>query len=315
MRKETLDKYISGEASENDNIEIMKWLEENPANEKELLSRRKIHNISIWNGNKEMKLFSKQKQTKKEFNTRRLVSTFSKVAAVFILCFIAYNYFSGDFRQGQIKMNSVEVPIGEQTELVLADGTKVWLNSKTVLRFPEHFSGNNRTVEIDGEGYFDVVKDKRHPFIVETPKYDIKVLGTIFYVKAYSAQEKFTAALLEGAIELSDKDQNQLFSLEPQEMVSDKNGALEKSTFDDFNQFLWKDGIISFNNESFEDIIDVLEKYYDVSITINDSIQDYRITGKFRIEDGVEHILNVLQLNYKFQYKTEKADAKNILIF
>ena len=106
-------------------------------------------------------------------------------------------------------MQTVIVPAGQRAELLLADGTKVWLNSRSKLKFPDRFQKDARKVELDGEGYFEVTHQEEAPFTVHTSKYDVKVLGTEFNVKAYKDKEQFETSLLKGSVEVSNANKSQ----------------------------------------------------------------------------------------------------------
>ena len=177
-------------------------------------------------------------------------------------------------------MQTIHVPAGQRAEVILADGTHVWLNSRSTLKFSEQFSANTRNVELDGEGYFSVQHNEKSPFTVQTPKYTIQVLGTEFNVKAYHNSPLFETALIKGSVEIT---------------------------------FKWKEGLFCFENESIQDLIDKLQLYYDIQIDVQrPSLLQYRYSGKFRIKDGVEHVLKVLQLKHKFTYT--KNEEENLII-
>ena len=209
-------------------------------------------------------------------------------------------------------MQTIHVPAGQRTELILTDGTKVWLNSKSTFSFPNIFSEKNRNVSLDGEGYFDVTNNKKQPFIVSTLKYDIKVWGTQFNVIAYSASNIFETSLLKGSIELLNPGTDKGVLILPNERIFLNADHLVRAPISNYNHFLWKDGIISFDNESFPEMITKLELYFDLQIiNKNKTILRNRYTGKFRTKDGVEHILKVLQLSNRFRYKID--DKFNII--
>lgn len=209
-------------------------------------------------------------------------------------------------------MQTIFVPPGQRAELTLTDGTKVWLNAKTTFTFPDKFTANNRRVTLDGEGYFDVTKNPEKPFIVNTERYDIKVMGTEFNVTAYSGSSVFETSLLKGAVEVFSPAKNTKVSLEPHMRTYEENGILKKDTIEHENYFLWKEGLICFYDEPVDKMIKKLQLYYDVKIDVqNKTLLNNRYSGKFRTKDGVEHVLKVLQLNNKFSY--EKDNDRNLI--
>ena len=181
------------------------------------------------------------------------------------------------------------------------------------MTFPGSFKGDIRNVKLDGEGYFAVTKNVEQPFIVETNKCNVKVLGTEFNVMAYAADSVWETSLLEGAVEiLVPGSNNSGMRLEPNTMASLKGNRLVKGHIKEADYFLWREGLLCFNDISVRDMIEKLKLYYGVDIVVNNTrILKNRYTGKFRTKDGVEHVLKVLRLNNKFTYT--KDDETNVI--
>jgi ferric-dicitrate binding protein FerR (iron transport regulator) len=309
MDTDLLIKYMNGECSDQEKITIINWLDSDPKHMSEFMALRKLNDISIWQTTAtENKKVKKSKPSLKQWYIEVL-----KYAAILLIAFIScYCFFSNPEQEIQTVMQTIDVPAGQRVKVTLVDGTTVWLNAKTKLTFPNQFSENVRNVTIDGEGFFDVSHNESKPFIVNTDKYNIKVLGTKFNLMAYSEKEIFKTSLLEGAVEILYPGCTKGINIKPNEQISLKNNQLVISPISCMNHFLWKDGIISFNNESFPEMAEKLELYFDLKIEIkNDKILNYKCTGKFRTKDGVEHILKVLQLSNKFRYSID--DKLNII--
>jgi ferric-dicitrate binding protein FerR (iron transport regulator) len=223
--------------------------------------------------------------------------------AIFVSRFIFPEVKSVD----TVAMQSLYVPAGQRAEITLEDGTKVWLNANTTLTFPNQFSGETREVSINGEGYFDVVSNKLKPFIVKTNKYNVKVWGTKFNVMAYSSNGNFETALFEGSVEVLKTGVEKGMLIKPDQRIFEEKEQLTIAPITDLNHQLWKEGIISFEDESFTELVNKLQLYFDMKIEVkNDKILSYHCTGKFRTKDGVEHILKVLQLRNKFNYTIDE---------
>lgn len=302
-----LIKYIKGEATLEEKRQVIHWLDADPSHMKEYLSMRKLYTISLWS------IQTETKTTEKKYFLHTYLQEFIKVAAVLILVFLgSYLFLKQD--DSNVHLQTVFVPEGQRVEVILADGTRAWLNSNSTLRFPQHFDEKHRDVELDGEGYFEVVRQGKVPFTVKTNKYNVKVLGTEFNLKAYKDCEQFETSLVKGSVEVYDVTNKDQVLLEPNEMVYVKNGALIKTKLSNTDQFLWKDGIFAFEDETIESLIQKIELYYDMKITLKTStLKDSRYSGKFRFKNGVEHILKVLQLRHKFKYKYDKDG--NIFIY
>lgn len=309
MNPNLLQKYIAGDATPEEKKEIVRWLEADKKNRKEFLALRKIYDFSIWQDS------SSSVDTPKGQKSSRyvLIREITKVAAIFLLAFVSvYLLLEEKNELPDVAMQTVFVPAGQRAELTLTDGTQVWLNAKTTFTFPNHFTDKNRTVKLDGEGYFKVTRNTKKPFTVQTAQYDITVLGTEFNVMAYSGTPSFETALIKGAVEVSSAGNGQKISLKPHTRAYRENGLLKKDSIENTDHFLWREGIISFDNEPVEKMIEKLQLYYDVTIQVkNKELFKNSYSGKFRIKDGVEHVLKVLQLNNKFLY--DKNDDLNLI--
>ncbi|GKG72398.1 anti-sigma factor [Parabacteroides goldsteinii] len=312
MNQELLNKYIAGDATPEEKEEVARWLDADKKNMKEFLALRKLYDISIWQQEQTPVAKDNLSLGNKRWTLRSASFELAKVAAIFILAFtIVYSFLINEDNDSA-KMQTIFVPPGQRAELTLTDGTKVWLNAKTTFTFPDKFTANNRRVTLDGEGYFDVTKNPEKPFIVNTERYDIKVMGTEFNVTAYSGSSVFETSLLKGAVEVFSPAKDTKVSLEPHMRTYEENGILKKDTIEHENYFLWKEGLICFYDEPVDKMIKKLQLYYDVKIDVqNKTLLNNRYSGKFRTKDGVEHVLKVLQLNNKFSY--EKDNDRNLI--
>lgn len=308
MKNDLLQKYISGEASEAEKKQVTEWVQESPDNMREYLAQRKLYDIALW----QSKTMEEKPQNKRKiFTLRSAVYSMTKIAAMIAIVFLIAHYWKNKDTE-KISYQSIYVPAGQRAELTLADGTKVWLNSRSSLKFPTNFQGKSRNVILDGEGFFTVAKNKEVPFIVKTKKYDVKVLGTEFNILAYSTDSIWETSLLEGSVEIQTNGKREL-RLEPNTMVRLQGNSLVKQHIKKMEYFRWREGLICFDNISVKEMIEKLKLYYGVDIVINNQeILGNRYTGKFRARDGIEHVLKVLQLNNRFTY--EKDDETNKII-
>lgn len=311
MNPELLQKYIAGNATEAEKQRVTKWIQENPENMREYMAQRKLHDMVLW---RTEPVAEENSRERKHFSLRGVCMEAAKIAAVLAIVLLGTHYWTGKHQVPEDKTwQSIYVPAGQRAELMLADGTKVWLNSRSTLTFPGSFKGDIRNVKLDGEGYFAVTKNVEQPFIVETNKCNVKVLGTEFNVMAYAADSVWETSLLEGAVEiLVPGSNNSGMRLEPNMMASLKGNRLVKGRIKEADYFLWREGLLCFNDISVRDMIEKLKLYYGVDIVVNNTrILKNRYTGKFRTKDGVEHVLKVLKLNNKFTYT--KDDETNVI--
>lgn len=306
--EELLQRYIKGEASDDEKIRVVVWLDENPDHMHEYMVLRKLYDITLWNDKIKHAAIIKAKK----IPLRRIGFEVLKIASVFLIAFIGvHQLFNKEIPAP--KMQTIHVPAGQRVELTLSDGTEVWLNSSSRLTFPSYFMADSRKVELDGEGYFTVTHNASSPFIVQTEKYAIRVLGTEFNVKAYRGSNSFETALLNGSVEILTPHTNKKVKVTPDEMAVLRAGKLVTQKIPDKNYFKWKEGIFCFENESVASLMEKLQLYYDVDIDVQSkALLKDRYSGKFRMKDGIEHVLKVLQLKYKFSYT--KDDEKNLIV-
>lgn len=193
---------------------------------------------------------------------------------------VSYEKLKTEEEDVKISYNTLKIPRGGEYIMMLNDGTKVWINSETEIKFPVVFPKNERRVIIKGEAYFDVVKDGR-PFIVSTGKMNVKVLGTEFNVRSYSDEKSIHTTLVEGKVQIDIK--NKKLVLEPGEQaiyeVNNPKG-LSKRKVDVSKYIAWKDGRFIFEDERLEDIMKQVERWYDVNVFyMNDDLKDIKFRG------------------------------------
>jgi transmembrane sensor len=304
MNKELLIKYIEGDCTAREKVDITNWLDSDQDNMREYLALHKLHDIIIWQTSPITQFERKPKEQTFFRSLKSVYIEVIKIAAILVVAIIGSRFlFPGRMADNPVVMQTLNVPAGQRAEITLEDGTKVWLNSKSILTFPNQFTGDTREVNLDGEGFFDVTSSKSKPFLVKTEKFDIKVWGTKFNLMAYSGQGLFETSLLEGSVEVLKSGSHKGVLIRPDERIFLKDNHLVVSPIEHINYFLWKDGIISFEDESFPELVKRLELCFDLKIEVkNEKILSYHCTGKFRTKDGVEHILKVLQLSNKFRY-------------
>lgn len=209
--------------------------------------------------------------------------------------------------------NTVAVPRGGQYQLILADGTQVWLNAASSLRFPVAFTGNERIVELEGEGYFEVAKDAARPFAVRTKRADVQVLGTHFNICAYP-EEDWKTTLLEGKVRVVGAGSRQLATgnetaqqstiLTPgqqaiiaasQAAQSKQSSSILVQTADIDEAIAWKEGYFQFNDASVTAIMQQVSRWYDVDIVYKDSVSRARFNGRINRAIRLSGVVNALK--------------------
>ncbi|MEG0038647.1 MAG: FecR family protein [Bacteroides sp.] len=297
MDQHTLFKYFKGNATIDEEKQILDWVDASNDNRKSFQKERMLYDIALFSSDK-------QQQKQKRIRIFSLLQWSTRIAAVAVLV-IGIVFFVREYRYNQIaQLQTVTVPAGQRAQITLADGTKVWLNSKSTLTYASNFGREERNVELDGEAYFEVAKNKKIPFYVNTEKNKVRVVGTSFNVCAYSGTNEFETTLVEGIVDIylagNDKP---ITRLTKDEFFGEYNGKYKKTVLSSYEYLRWKEGLYCFDDSSFSCILTRLEKYYNVNITVkNPKVLDYRCTGKFKEQDGIEHILKVIQKDHKFGY-------------
>lgn len=311
MEKDTLYKFFAGLASDKEKITIKSWLEEDAANQRVLLKERAFYD-AIMLADEKLCMEGESPTSRFRILMRRSV----KWAAVLLLAFISsYMLLEFQYPTSEMADNTVIVPAGQRVNLFLSDGTKVCLNSGTTFTYPSSFTNNMRNVSLDGEAYFEVSANEQEPFIVHTHTCDVEVTGTKFNVEAYKDENSFSAALMEGKIKVRDNaEPSNTVQLNPAHKVNFVQGKMLVSDISDYDVYRWKEGLICFKDLGFAELMKRVEKYYGVKTFIeNPSLPEHSFSGKFRISDGIDNLLRVLQKEVGYTY-TYSEDGNVIYI-
>ena len=221
-------------------------------------------------------------------------------------------YSSDTKNNKKVIYNTVNVPRGGEYKLLLSDGTKVWLNSESQIRYPVHFSKNKREVWIRGEVYFDVEKDESCPFIVGVNNIEVEVLGTEFNIEAYDDKTNITTTLVEGKVKLT-KVNKEVVILKDQQAVTlkGKDDFIVKNV-DAKTYTLWKEGYFYCEAENLSSIMEKLSRWYDVNIFyMNKSVKEKRFSIEVKRYEDIDNVLDILSATNKVNFK---INANNITV-
>ena len=315
-----LSKYLTGDISSEEKLTLFQQLRENPELKKEAAG---IHNLSALvsmareeypASDMQYRSFVHLRKKRAFFFNMRRIAGYAAIMVFSVLSTYLLMTYMGEGRQELARYQEFSTPRGQRARVLLADGTEVWLNANSTLRYPERFNLKQREVELQGEAFFEVEKNKEKPFVVKTSKMDIQVTGTKFNVSAYEAEAYFVTSLVEGAVSVScANDWNRTFSLRPQQQIIVSDSSSEVALFENTDFLSWREGVFVFDDMLLTDIIKKLELFYDVSIVVkNTELGSFRYTGKFRQRDGVESVLRKLQIVYPFTYT--KDDERNLIV-
>lgn len=349
-------KYLKNAITEKEKTNLFQWVYESSANEHHFYHLKDIWETAQYesvaqNAQTEVeweKLALKAIQEESEqYHERKTITRklyrVAQIAALIVITF-GVGFLVQKYLPEEEHFASVHVPYGAKSELELPDGSKVWVNSGSVVRYPSDLSGKEVTLYLDGEAYFDIVKNPNRVLNVKTSTINIQVHGTTFNVKSYADENIVETTLLEGSISITGKVGNKVISdpiyLKPNEQATlvknastvridnsqveteDENQATElqakqlktikpslkiKEGIDTEEFVMWKYNVLVFKNERFEDIVVRLERWYDVEITIIDEVlKDERYTGTFE-KQNIEQAMEALRLAFpSLKYEIDK---------
>jgi ferric-dicitrate binding protein FerR (iron transport regulator) len=206
--------------------------------------------------------------------------------------------------------NTLSTPIGGQYNIILADGTKVYLNAVSSIKYPTQFNGDKRVVELEGEAYFEVAKNKNKPFIVKSNNQSIEVLGTHFNVHSYNNESVVKTTLLEGSIAVTYKNQKAILKPGQQSDVSDNFSKIKVKEVDPEEAVAWKNGRFKFDNADLKNVMRQLERWYGIKVEYRGNVSDVRFNGGTFRNKNLSEVLKVLELsNIKF-----KVEGKTVIV-
>lgn len=226
-------------------------------------------------------------------------------------------YYADQQNSKESGYNTISIPRGGRHEIVLSDGSKVWLNAASSLTFPTLFKGNIRNVSLTGEGYFEVARNLTMPFHVTINDITVEVLGTHFNVNAYSDEHSVATTLVEGSVKVksgaSGNGESQTVLLKPGEQVDlAKDGRLKVNHHADIEQAVaWKDNNFEFNNAAIPTIMRQISRWYDVEVDYKGSIPERRLTGKFSRNVNLSQLVEML----RYTGMNMKIENKKIIIW
>lgn len=234
-----------------------------------------------------------------------------RVAAVILILLLPLaGYWKGQEALRQTFSDMVvEAPLGARTKLYLPDGTLVWLNAGSKITYSQGFGMDNRQLNLEGEGYFEVIHNPKLPFEIHTHEVDLRVLGTKFNFKNYSDDEEITVNLLEGKVALHNglKPMSDLYLSPNEKMVMNKRtGEMVKAKTRAENSILWTNDELFFDEELLQDIAKKLMRSYDVKIEIADSLKNRRFYGSFKVMGNtIEEVLETIASTNRMKYRYE----------
>ena len=295
-------------------LEVESWLLEHWASSPEIDSTTLIETVF-----QQIQEYEEEHQPKLEFSVRRILKIYQKVAAFLLIPIIGlgFLYWGSHNNQSGGQYTETIAPRGQKSQIVLPDGTKIWLNSDTKIKYPGNFSKNQRDVYLVGEAFFEVTKNAHQPFIVHTSGVNVKVLGTKFNVKAYPDEDKVETSLFEGKINLMfdcSNGQNQIQKeILPGESFSYSKADrhLVSNSFPQEEINGWKKNQLIFKDDTFSNLVRKVERWYDVKVVYDEKLfDDRRLTVELYEGERIERLLEIISRALSVNYKYEKGEIK-----
>lgn len=316
MDESILMNYLKGKASQEECAQVEAWSEASAANRKTLedlyyilfLDDRQaaMNAVDVEKSLVAFKRNLRQKEQKPKFFSgwKRYAA---HVAAFLVGAVFAVGIF-GWYSQNRADSYIVSTEPGQRAQVVLPDGTHVWLNASTQLAYKREFWGNSRSVDLVGEAYFEVERNEYTPFTVHSKNINVSVLGTKFNVRAHAAEERVVTTLLSGSVCVDDPDiAGEGFILKPGQTL-DVDVKTRKAELKEYatpaDILLWINGKLMFEQATLADIVSTLEKHFDVRFTfVDNQLKNERFTCQFSTDDNLEQILAVISLTDRLTYR------------
>jgi transmembrane sensor len=298
-----LKKWLSDPSAHS---EVESWLLENWEKSPEVESDVLIETIF-----EKIETYQMASWKKPAISTKRIIRAYQKVAAFLLIPLTAFALlYWTSVHQTAVPMTETFAPRGQKSQIMLADGTKVWLNSDTKIKYPGRFSRKRRDVYLEGEAFFDVAKNPHQPFIVHTSDVNVKVLGTKFNVKAYPEENHIEASLFEGKIDLMIEDPMTHQKIEKEVMPNQSfvynkdNHQISSGIFPEEEINGWRNNQLIFKDDTFSNLVSKVERWYDVKIIYDERLfDDRRLTVELYEGERLERLMEIISLTLSVDYK------------
>jgi len=302
-------RYLNGDCSENEVADLLGYTSSSAVNSTEFFQVKDLWDMARHRESRaaeQLILFYKKQL---ELSHRRhLLSLYriAAIAAVLVIAFVASFLYPSKLVESNEQLSVFSVPLGSRSKVILTDGTEVHLNSGSSLSYPGKFDGELRRVTLSGEGFFKVKSDKKHPFIVKTADFDVEATGTQFNVCTYDNDPFSSATLAEGLVKVRMKNTNQLFTVKPGEKLklNRTKQSFNQTVTDIESELAWKDGEFIFKSIPFPELVQRLERWYDVKLTWSGkNLETFSYTGRFKNQETIWQVLDALKLTTPINYQ------------
>ena len=317
-------RYLQGTLSGNEELELVNWISLSDKNfysfkkyisENQYFQQHSEETNAAWERTKS-KLWV-QSNSSKLISKRIMLKSWIKVAALIVIAFVSGVLIntSNLWKSEDYGFNEIIVPRGEKSQLILSDGSKVYLNSDSYLKYPAVFNKTERKVIFSGEAFFEIEKDQSHPFIVKTNKFKVRVTGTSFNLSTYDDDTESSVTLHSGKVTV-EKDGLEC-KIDPGEKYIFNNNTYKYKVakVDIGESAVWKNGLIVIDDLDLDEITKILQREFNVTIKIVDkNLKNIRYTGKFKPHETLEEVLTLIKDASPIKFKIEFNKTKDYVI-
>ncbi len=300
-------RFLNGNISAKEKQQLFNWIDSSSENQHTFLESK-----DTWDATQQVNMNTESQLLefyRNKSNSGRNFPLWQKIAAIAAVLFIGLclGILVPDKNQKEIfATNTLSVPLGSKSEVILPDGSKVQLNSGSTLIYPENFTENNRNVVLNGEAYFKVESNKEKPFTVKTNDFTVTVTGTEFNVSNYTEDNFISTTLVCGIVDLKFNNQSSSARLKPGEKLyynrNKKKAVIVQADIE--METAWKSGEFIFKEIAFVDLVKKLERWYNVKLITDDNrFVEYKYTGKFKNQETIWQVLDALELTSPITYE------------
>lgn len=323
LNDDILQNFLAGKCTEEELVHIHTWMSASPENAERLFRLEEVYHLGQFDqyqdparlSKAESRLFQTIRREEQKKAQRKQIRRWMNYAAMTtILLLIGGGIFI--FQQSDLTQHTLiaTADAGTIKEIILPDGSKVWLNNGATLKYPQTFSETERKVYLDGEAYFEVAKNRKKPFIAESEAMRVRVLGTHFNLKSNRNSPVAEATLIEGEIEVKGNNDEGMIILNPGQRaeLSRTSGRMIVKQVDAKLDAVWHDSLIPFEKANIFDIAKTLERFYGVKIILSPDIAtDRTYSGVLKRKETIDSVLSSLQNSIPIKYRITE---KNIFI-
>lgn len=317
-----IQSFLNGSLDAEGQVALQQWIKESPENKRYFQQTVAIWkaagvlaNVDGFDTEKAIGKFRKEAKSVGGIDLYKYALRISVVAIIALVCGISSLFFM--WRSEKIALEAVleykeyvvEVPAGAKSKMTFPDGSVVWLNAGSKMKYDSNFAKESRCVELSGEGYFEVSKNKELPFVINTEKLAVKVLGTKFNLKSYEEDSEVKVTLKEGAVAVSDFSIDSIpVVLSPNQRFTYKKAdqTIQIDSLDASHIENWRNGTIVFDKVSLNEIVKELRRLYNIPIQIEDNnLKQIVYYSDFQENVSVEKVLEILSSGNKFKYEVK----------